>query len=257
MPKRPIIIISVLCVIALALGYWSGQEEQEVTSGSDVKSSGKTEPEFLEKGLVAYYPFNGNAEDESGNGHDGMVNGPILSNDRNGNPNSAYFFDSKKTDHILLPDHELIKTLRTNYSVSFWLWTRDVTQDSYIISKDGWGVGADQWYILFGYVDETISFGCCAGEEIHSSKMMKRDTWQHVVISHDGEDFKICFNGVNDTIRQRRLSLPRAEGRGVRFGGARGTSGSHFTGKLDDIRIYNRALSAEEVKALYEFEKAN
>ena len=157
MPKRPIIIISVLCVIALALGYWSGQEEQEVTSGSDVKSSGKTEPEFLEKGLVAYYPFNGNAEDESGNGHDGMVNGPILSNDRNGNPNSAYFFDSKKTDHILLPDHELIKTLRTNYSVSFWLWTRDVTQDSYIISKDGWGVGADQWYILFGYVDETIS----------------------------------------------------------------------------------------------------
>ncbi|WP_141699533.1 hypothetical protein [Candidatus Marithrix sp. Canyon 246] len=47
----------------------------------------------LNDGLVAYYPFNGNAEDESGNGNHGTVNGATLSEDRFGNQESAYSFD--------------------------------------------------------------------------------------------------------------------------------------------------------------------
>ncbi len=55
----------------------------------------------LDKGLVAYYPFNGNAKDESGNGLHGEVNKAILSVDRHGNPDSAY--ETKKdakTAHV-------------------------------------------------------------------------------------------------------------------------------------------------------------
>ena len=44
-------------------------------------------------GLVAYYPFNGNANDESGNGNHGTVNGATLTTDRDGNENSSYSFD--------------------------------------------------------------------------------------------------------------------------------------------------------------------
>ena len=44
-------------------------------------------------GLVAYYPFNGNANDESGNGHHGTVIGATLTSDRDGNENSSYSFD--------------------------------------------------------------------------------------------------------------------------------------------------------------------
>jgi len=47
----------------------------------------------LSDGLVAYYPFNGNANDESGHGNNGIVNGATLTTDRNGNVNSAYSFD--------------------------------------------------------------------------------------------------------------------------------------------------------------------
>jgi len=47
----------------------------------------------LDKGLVAYYPFNGNANDESENGNNGTVNGATLTSDRFGIPNSAYRFD--------------------------------------------------------------------------------------------------------------------------------------------------------------------
>ena len=101
MPKKPIIIISVLCIIALALGYWSGQGKEEVASGGNVKSSEKKEPEFLKEGLVAYYPFNGNANDESGNGNDGQVNGATLVSGRN-REKSVYILNGR-TDYIQLP----------------------------------------------------------------------------------------------------------------------------------------------------------
>ena len=98
-PKKHIIIIGVLCVISLGLGYWYGLPKEE---GSGQENAGnpdgkeKTvakEPEFLKKGLVAYYPFNGNAEDESGNGNDGEVKGATLTDDRHGKLNSAYQFN--------------------------------------------------------------------------------------------------------------------------------------------------------------------
>jgi hypothetical protein len=47
----------------------------------------------IDDGLIAYYPFNGNANDESGNGNDGIANGVVLTEDRFGNPNNAYDFD--------------------------------------------------------------------------------------------------------------------------------------------------------------------
>ncbi len=47
----------------------------------------------LDSGLVAFYPFNSNANDESGNNNHGVVNGPILTTDRNGNDSSAFEFD--------------------------------------------------------------------------------------------------------------------------------------------------------------------
>ncbi len=47
----------------------------------------------LSDGLVAYYPFNGNANDESGNGNNGIVHGATLTADRSGNANSAYSFN--------------------------------------------------------------------------------------------------------------------------------------------------------------------
>ncbi len=103
--KKPIVIIGVLCVISLGLGYvygkWrqgSGQENAEGNEQAPTK-----EPDFLKKGLIAYYPFNGNAKDESGNGHDGKVNGAALANDRHGDSNMAYSFDGANDEIIV--DH--------------------------------------------------------------------------------------------------------------------------------------------------------
>ncbi|MCH2059487.1 MAG: cadherin domain-containing protein [Verrucomicrobiales bacterium] len=210
----------------------------------------------LENGLIAYYPFNGNADDESGNEINGNVNGPTLTEDRNGNSNSAYRFDRTQAQHIILPDAEPIRQLGENYSFSFWVSTEDLTQDAYLISKDGWAVGADQWAILLGYRDEqiTLSLGARPNDEVHSSRF-NANSWEHFTITHEGSSLKIFRNGALDVMSSVNLQLPAAVDRGVRFGGPRGTNNSHFTGQLDDVRIYNRALSDTEVTALYELEK--
>ena len=69
-------------------------------------------------GLVAWYPFNGNANDESGNGNSGTVNGATLTTDKDGNENSAYSFDGSD-DFIDIPfDFEDGETVESS---SFWL----------------------------------------------------------------------------------------------------------------------------------------
>ena len=86
--KKPIIIIAVLSVLALGLGYWYGLPEEG--SGGGKNGGGKKEPGFLKQGLVAYYPFNGNAKDERGNGNDGEVTGATLCTNRFGKADSAF-----------------------------------------------------------------------------------------------------------------------------------------------------------------------
>jgi hypothetical protein len=98
--KKPIVIIGVLCVISLGLGYvygkWRQGSGQENTGNpKDKEETATKEPEFLKQGLVAYYPFNGNAKDESGKGTNGEVNSATLAEDRKGQAASAYSFDGE------------------------------------------------------------------------------------------------------------------------------------------------------------------
>ena len=119
MEKKPIIIIGVLCLISLGLGYWYGMPKK----GSGGVGNGDPKPSaFLKQGLVAYYPFNGNAKDESGNGHDGDVKGATLANDRNGNSNSAYYFDGAD-DYINLGNDDDFNFGESDFSISLWFQT--------------------------------------------------------------------------------------------------------------------------------------
>jgi hypothetical protein len=99
-------MFAVLCLIALGLGYWVGQPPPSPP------------PPPLEQGLVAYYPFNGNAKDESGNGNDGEVKGPLSAKDRFGLQSSSYEF-SRVTDVIdisNIPSNTLTVSLWYKYN---------------------------------------------------------------------------------------------------------------------------------------------
>jgi len=77
----------------------------------------------INDGLVAYYPFNGNVNDESGNGNNGIVYGATLTNDRLGNPNSAYSFDGIN-DYISVPDSYSLRSPTEAVSISAWIYLK-------------------------------------------------------------------------------------------------------------------------------------
>jgi len=72
-------------------------------------------------GLVAYYPFYGDATDKSGNGNDGKVIGATLTKDRNGYPNSAYLFNGKGSMIEPAKSSELNNLVKKNYSIAIWV----------------------------------------------------------------------------------------------------------------------------------------
>ncbi len=95
--KTGVFVASLLLIIALI--FYSKDDKGNNTPSSDSfldGDKGAVGTDFANKGLVAYYPFNGNAEDESGNGNDGEVKGATLAKDRYGVEGKAYRFDGVK-----------------------------------------------------------------------------------------------------------------------------------------------------------------
>lgn len=101
----------------------------------------------LSDGLVAYFPFNGNANDTSGNGHDGTVFGATLTEDRFGNPDSAYNFDGD--DYIDIPFSPQIEP--DIFSLSLWFNTTNTD---------------NPWFGNTMISTDPDSFGCLHGYEI-------------------------------------------------------------------------------------------
>ena len=84
-------------------------------------------------GLVAYYPFNGNANDATGNGNNGTVNGATLTSDRFGNSNSAYDFNGVD-NHISIND-TLCNFGTGEFTLSSWLYKYDTLVAGTVIGK--------------------------------------------------------------------------------------------------------------------------
>src|SRR5205823_407204 len=76
---------------------------------------------FLTNGLVAYYPFNGNANDASGNGNNGLVSGAVLTTDRFGQTNRAYSFDGVNNRIVANDAPQLVFGLQTSLGVFAWI----------------------------------------------------------------------------------------------------------------------------------------
>ena len=89
-------------------------------AGLGLTINGYSQP-FLTNGLVAYYPFNGNANDATGHGNDGTVVGATLAADRFGTPNRAYSFNGANS-MILLPD-TLFGATDAAWTISVWITT--------------------------------------------------------------------------------------------------------------------------------------
>jgi PKD repeat protein len=205
----------------------------------------------LKDGLVAYYPFNGNANDESGNANNGTVNGATLKPDRLGNANSAYSFDGVN-DYINIGNSNDFTFYQ---GLTFATWIKIPTsldRDMYILNK--W---VDHWEDKSFAVGQNKKVGfylwdIFSREVLLSTKYIESNTWTHVVATYDGSTAKLYIDGKYDSEKSVIGDVWNSTGNMfIGHNADRWDTYAPFSGSIDDIRIYNRALSASEIEQLY------
>jgi len=209
----------------------------------------------LDDGLVAYYPFNGNANDESGNGHDGAVNGASLTEDWFGNANSAYSFGGN--DWIEIPNHTSIDLIG-DLTITAWISAQGGSSEGrgLIVAKGDGNDYKNAYQLRFQYAtgDQALLLsvsdgGTTASYLRESQGSIPFGNFAYVVATIQGTTAHTYVNGNkvdSDSITSNRFS----DHGSLRIGG-RGDGSAFFKGIIDEVRIYNRALSEDEVKQLY------
>jgi hypothetical protein len=216
---------------------------------------------FPTNGLVAYYPFNGNANDASGNGHNGTNQGAVLVTDRFGIANAAYRFDGTSS-FIDLSMNPPITGLQTTFSISGWMNAASLSAVRGLYYHRGnyadIGVRIDKMtpasIPTFNFVTLASSYG---GQDnyFYSSTQMPTNVWLSFAVTYDGATKNLYINGRLDTSVAYSTALNwNFNFAGEAIGGGFAQQAESFDGIIDDVRIYKRALSASEVQQLYDYE---
>jgi len=205
-------------------------------------------------GLIAYYPFNGNANDESGNGYDGIVDGATVAEDRYGNSASSYGFDGIN-DYVSSPiDMGSIFDVGDAITFSLWMNSGHTNLNYYDFILGGVPGGGP---IFFASVKEgdqgKIRVRLYGGGHGISDSSVLDGNWHHIVWGVDSSG--IPFFYVDGVIQSSPPSIGSYTGETELVFGSR-LDGSlpfkdFYTGYIDDIRIYDRGLSNGDVQILY------
>ena len=217
----------------------------------------------LETGLVAYYPFDGNAEDKSINQNHGTTKKATYQTDRSGEANSSIFFDGDST--IFHAPH--IEQLNFEKEFTVALWVKSLNQNSnlreILIAKGNLGaifskratfqlsIVQTRTYVLnvlsgFGITPENIN-----------ARNEAMDSWNHVTAIFFNQTLSLYLNG--DFVSNQAVELnlftnqePITIGTQINYhsDGSIFNILNSFEGNIDDVRIYDRALNFVEIKEL-------
>ena len=237
-------------------------DQQETSAGTDPYDPSSTPG--LDFGLIAYYPFDGNASDQSANANHGTLHGPSLAEDRNGESGGALSFDGTD-DWIDLGNNtfpELGKP-RGQLTITGWFSIEPTGSNQLLITD----------YYSTSNADSTsaISFGYIHGEKFFAStrksfvttdafhSMPQLDSTWHsfaIVLDSSNDTISLFFNGSLSSQSTFDGSEDLRENPHWYFGSQVWNNGRHnfFKGRLDEFRIYDRALSTQEISTLYSLE---
>ena len=220
----------------------------------------------LSDGLVAYYPFSGNANDESGNGNHGVVLGDTaLTLDMFGNANSAYSFDGSG-DYIRASANNLPTADRT---VSLWFYTDAVNASPYnpgyrpnLIGYGGGGIGRSWLMGINHWGHKSMGITCHYNvntlEYFYGTDEPVGD-WYHFAITTFATGTQIYIDGDMKASNSNFINNTYVNNKHLAIGVAVSTNGyapyidnnvGYFKGIMDNIRIYDRALSPSEIQEL-------
>ena len=224
----------------------------------------------LQTGLVAYYPFNGNASDISGNNNVLTANGVTLTTDRFGRPNSAYSFTNTQTSVTnYLKAVNPAPFAKNTYTISAWFNSRQfypniggVTYNyqSIVFYSPQWYNYGPAYHLALQHANNSVLEGgnwttTNTNQAVTSANgSIVVNQWYHVVLSYDGTTIKMYKDGQLVGSRAATISyanqiqfLIGGAGDGPNPGGIYGG----FNGKIDDVGFWDRALTLNEIQELY------
>ncbi|MCB1121967.1 MAG: immunoglobulin domain-containing protein [Verrucomicrobiae bacterium] len=204
-------------------------------------------------GLVAYYPLDGNTEDTSGNGNDGVLNGPVETEDRFGNPGGAYLFDGVD-DFINIGNQ-----VKPPFPMSLSVWLKWDSGDGFIFTNDILDGNAFRHGIALQLIDGIPLARSFSGFSAAWTRysMQPQDfagivpgEWTHIIaIMHDFNNVDWIINNAFYAGEKYGTGTGNSMTYSANGNGTIGASlpaGFYFKGALDEIRIYDHALSTAQ-----------
>lgn len=223
----------------------------------------------LQNGVIAFYPFNNGSLDDKSSNSNNLTNTTTANSttDRNGNTDCAYQFDNSQTDDEFLTtsDTDFLNNL-DEFSISIWYEPIDATRnggsfETLLNRGDGarcpnkngeWSIGLyDCRRAVFGHDNSVWANRVTVLNDCQDEIDALTDKWHHVVATKNGDEYKIYFNGnLDESASGSALcsNFQLAQDIGDLF------IGKGYTGKIDDVLIYNRELTLAGVTELFELE---
>jgi len=218
--------------------------ESEISAIYSERSQSSFEIGSLNKGLIAHYPLNGTTEtkDITPYANHGVNNGAVLAEGIDGGSEGSYMFNGNS--NYIQP----INFVQTPmFTVSFWM-KANATQLTHTNMIDNSHTSSQNW--CFEYLDDTDKLKFYIKGGLVSTTGLKDNIWHHIVGTFDGSLAKFYIDSFLEASEPKTITYvpaPLSIGRW----GYDGTR--YFNGNLTDVRIYNRALSENEIQTLYEY----
>jgi hypothetical protein len=250
--------------------YNSGKTVMQYCDGTSWIALGGAPAVGTTTGLAGWWKFDetsgSSASDSSGNGNTGtLVNAPAWTP---GMDNGALQFTSSSNQYVDVGNASSLNFERTqSFSVAAWGYILpDFPNESYIISKrlaigpfQGFGLAQNPGNNnLTAFLCGVADSSCAAGIQVYTPNgSLSLSTWHHVAMTYDGSStaagVHIYIDGVNQTLSVHADGLASSilNSNDMMVGVDAGFGGTYCSGTLDDVRIYNRVLSAAEVSSIY------
>ncbi|MCF6269114.1 MAG: T9SS type A sorting domain-containing protein [Melioribacteraceae bacterium] len=199
--------------------------------------------------LIAFFPFNGDVSDVSGNLLNGINYGAKFISDRFGNSGSALKFDGEN-DYISVKNDPLLN-FQNSISVSFWLQANELyDREMYPLSHGNW---ENRWKISIGNNRVRWTLNTNTGiKDLDSETIIKEQQLYFIAASYNGVDMELYLNGELDAFTNFSGNINTTD---IDFTIAKvlpDNSQYNFKGTLDDIRIFDYAITLEEIEILYD-----
>lgn len=234
--------------------------------GFNLSTEAQNLPSYVPtQGIIGWWPFNGNANNEIGNGNNGTVHGANPSHDRFGNMNKAYAFDGIN-DYINFGNNAAFNV--NTFSFSLWVnldsasnWSSGINGGGFILHK-----GCDNTTSPFGgyayRMYYQLPYGLNVDHFVNDRAVLVNSVnplfnqWNHLVYTYDGSFLKLYINKILvDSVIRNGTTISNTHNF---LAGCRNelvnsicTLDDFFKGKIDDIGMWNRALTVSEIVDLH------